>query len=195
MSAWGSKVCRANKAVGATKPRAAGVVRRVLRGPMRGSSSSSRWSGWGPRLRWRAEQQFAAGSRRSPAFVRGRRGWSRFAGRSGRVEHELRVRVGWSGGTNRPLVRVDGCEDGRDDVGVVDGGDGRELRPRAPRRSQYGHFRASMVHTLIKRSGQLMRSGRLGATGAALSAEGVGTTSARRWWCGAKRPWKRRSAR
>ena len=49
------------------------------------------------------------------------------AGRSGRVEHELRVRVGRACGPRRPPVRVNGGEDGGDRIWVVDGGD----RPHA----------------------------------------------------------------
>ena len=60
---------------------------------------------------------------------------------------------------------------------------------------QKGHLRASMAHTLMRRSSQLMRPGRLGAMGTRLSAQGVGTISARRVWCGANTPWNRRSAR
>ena len=60
---------------------------------------------------------------------------------------------------------------------------------------QKGHLRASMAHSLMRRSPQLMRSGHLGAMGTGLSAEGVGTICARTVWCGAKTPWNRRSAR
>jgi len=60
---------------------------------------------------------------------------------------------------------------------------------------QKGHFRASMAHTLMRRFPQLMRPGRLGATGNALSMGGVGTMRVRSRWCGAKTPWKRRNAR
>ena len=46
------------------------------------------------------------------------------AGRSGRGEHALCVRLGRACRPMKPLVRVDGCEDGRDGIGIVDGGDG-----------------------------------------------------------------------
>ena len=53
---------------------------------------------------------------------------------------------------------------------------------------QWGHFRASMAQTLMRRSAQVIRLGRLGATGTGLSTAGVGTMRARRWWCGPKTP-------
>jgi len=39
-----------------------------------------------------------------------------------------------------------------------------------------------MAQTLMRRSAQLMRPGRLGATGTALSVEGVGMMRERTWW-------------
>ena len=127
----------------------------------------------------------AAGWSRSQGAVGPSSASSSNAGGSGRGTRDLRVLDGRSGGGDGPLVRVDGCEDGGDRIGVVDSGDdSRELAPPRPASNAKWalqgvdgpHSGAAPPHPASL--AQLMRRGRLGATGTGLSAEGVGTISA-----------------